>query len=100
MPRDGSISSRVHPLLERSYIPKILFAAAVDGQQQAGARQRGEIVRQLNHAAGVVQLRGHPRPNPAALQDLAQLHRPWVADQSVGLSFDPKRPVVTMSDKL
>lgn len=47
MPRVGSVSNRADPLLERnySYIPIILFVAALHSKQQAGARQRGEIVR-------------------------------------------------------
>ena len=76
----------------------VMVAPPLRDQQQAGADQRGEVVRDVDLAARIRQAGGHAADDAALLDDLPQEHRTGIAGEHVNATFDAQRAVETHRD--
>jgi len=77
----------------------VMVAPPLRDQKQAGADQRGEIMRDVDLAARIRKAGGHPTDDDALLDDLPQERRTGIAGQSVDATFDAQRAVETHRDR-
>jgi hypothetical protein len=77
----------------------VMVAPPLRNQQQAGADQRGEIMRNVDLTARIRKASGHPTDDAALFDDLPQEHRTGIAGQSVDATFDAQRAVETHRDR-
>ena len=78
----------------------VMVAPLLRDQHHASPDQRGEIVRDVDLAARILQARRHPDHDAAPFQYLAQQHRAGVTRRPVGAAFDAKRAVERRDDSL
>jgi hypothetical protein len=76
-----------------------VVAPTLRHQQPGRANKRGEVMRDIDLTAWIVQAGGHPADDATLLDNLAQEHRTGIAGQSVNAAFDAQRAVETQRNR-